>query len=281
MEEKTIVSKQTAVKESLEQKQQSESKNDNPETVLEKIVAQMKAKEKEKSVLETSIGGYKKVIAELTKVVTEIVQGVDNYKKRVVDFQKDIEIINVYYQKKKEMIDAVLKDKDAILKIIGGYDDGVENLKKRLNDLKGQLGQTNAEHEALMSVALSKETAYNNMKSLGNTIESNLKNLKQLRDSIEKEDDTINARTVFFLVFEMERILLETKKEVRSEDALKSECNVAWKQLEKARIDLDNKKEEREEIKAQLNQKQKELELLQKNRREEILKRIRLMSPVE
>ncbi|MFZ3167953.1 MAG: hypothetical protein WA130_10095 [Candidatus Methanoperedens sp.] len=216
-----------------------------------------------------------KDIAELEKSAKEVDQVIIDYDKVVGNIKQEKQALDIYCGDKWPGVKAANEKKEEEIKnSIKKVQDRIDNIKGRLNELegdeknKGLIKSAEEKHSKAQKDLETKQNAYDNLKNTQKLIDNKIKSLKDLKKSIEEQEDKGNKANMYFLIKEMDKE--KNGLEIKEKDYLRKELNVAWKELKsakegfnKAEIELSNLKEEQKVNK-------KNLEDAEKSRKQDI-----------
>ena len=221
---------------------------------------------KDSEILKEKIASSEKAVTEIGQILSAYVQALKNLDKE----RKDIE---GYFETKTRMIEAAIQNKEQVIDTtIGEFDKEVSAKTDDQRELEKKHNEAKEGYEGAKKAADEKQKAFDFLKRYQKDAEDRLKELKNLRQEIEKEEEKNNIGAMYFLIQELRSTL--DRAQIKSRADLEAELYEAWSAVYSAAEDLRVKKEEWEKAKQDLEQLNKELEALKKNRREEILKRI-------
>lgn len=214
-------------------------------------------------------------IASSEKAVTDIGQILSAYVQALKTLDKERKDIEGYFETKTRMIEAAIQNKEQVIDTtIGEFDKEVSAKTDDQGELEKKHNEAKKGYEGAKQAADEKQKAFDSLKRYQKDAEDRLKELKNLRQEIEKEEEGSNIGAMYFLIQELRSTL--DRAQIKSKADLEADLYEAWSAVYSAAEDLRVKKEEWEKAKQDLEQLNKELEALKKNRREEILKRIRV-----
>ncbi len=129
---------------------------------------------------------------------------------------------------------AVKEKKDTIERIIEEADCEIQEARGRLEQLDAAAQEAAQTLEAAKANEEQERTSYNALKDGYKQIEAKLKQLKTLRDTIEKDyDDTNKMAGMYFLLKELKAELASIQ--ILSKDELEQALYAAWNRLKKAK----------------------------------------------
>lgn len=210
-------------------------------------------------------------IASLTDAGTAIKDVLTAYKEALPNLIKELKEDETYADTKMRMIlCAVEKHKPAIDQKIAEYDRKIgektaalEQLKNRKTDAENQLTQAQQDQD-------NKDKKYKYWTGLKDDIEKKLKDIKDLKTQIEKEDDASHAASMYFLALELQQVLGSIK--IVSSDDLKRYLYSASDELSKAKEVVRQKEAQLATATTDLQTAQTELDDLVQKRRDNLLK---------
>ncbi|CAG0963835.1 MAG: hypothetical protein OIN86_10690 [Candidatus Methanoperedens sp.] len=249
---------------------------DEIETKLNELIKQLQdadteigTKTKERDILKTDKSALEKTLSDVNQVFNA-------YSKNYPNNDKDKKDINSYREKKKSMVDAAIPKatRDQIdLKIgdvnaaIALQETDVSNAQKGLQDAKITYQEASTTFET-------KKKEYEDLKIYQKGLEDDIKNLKNLKQSIELEEEKSHFSIMYFIINEL---IKNSDFEIKTESEMKSALISGWKEMDAARTDLRKKEDEMKTAQNTLDSKQKTLELLTKSRRDDIINKIKDM----
>lgn len=247
---------------------------EKPGDKLKKLKEELQGKEKELGNITKERDTLKGDIASLEKIVAEVKQILDAYKQALQGIKKDKEDLDNYSKIKEPMIEAAIKDKkkdveDAIKQV----DDEIKKIEEEVKDLKKNLDNAKNDYETAKKSLDETQHTYDSLKVLQKKIGDNLKELKSLKDLIEKEEDKNKTANMYFLFLEFENLLKETEGGIKKEDDLESALYEAWTELDEAKAAFRKNEEQLKTSKVELEAKEKDLESAKNNRKQNILKK--------
>jgi predicted nucleic acid-binding Zn-ribbon protein len=223
--------------------------------------------------------------AALEKDVKDVAKVVEAYKKGYENIQKVKPLLDKYYrdmfsiientvtgQGKKDVIDGKIKEYDEKTKTLrisiekdGDLWTKYENAKKDLDDAQKACNDIQLEYEK--------------WKKLQDEIEADIKDVQNLKSMIDNSDEVIDAGKRYFWISEIKTVLdaLPAKIIIPEGDklGLKYKLDETLNNLEEKNNIRDDKNKELISTKKSYEDAQKELELREKNRRNEILQIIK------
>lgn len=232
--------------------------------------------------IEAEIGGkirdkdnLKADISDLKKIVAEVSQVVGNYKKVCGKIKEEKGAIEDYNQKKKAMIEAAINDsekQDKIESKISEVEADIKSKEGQLNNIESKFKAAKTELEDAKTDLNNKQIKYDKLKTYQKDIEEYIKNLKNLRMLIEKEEDDGNFPNMYFYSTEIEG---NVGFAIMAEGELSSALYKAWQELDIAKLELREKDDKMKVAKINLETGQKEIELIKSKRRENILEKLK------
>jgi chromosome segregation ATPase len=243
----------------------------DPENKLEELKQTLNKKKGEANSLTQEMGVLSEDIAALDQVTKEVKQILDSFGQAFKNLKYDKEDVSDYLTQKKPKIEAEIRDKKGII------DETIKKLKKDIDDAGKALKDLDDAHEkAKVAYENAKKDAeealayYNSSKTSQKSIEDRLKELKSLREKIEKED---NRAAKYFLLGELEETLAKLNDMwIDSQEDLKKRLYAAWTASYSKKEDLRKEKEKWETAKKTVEDQRKELEQLEKERVTKTLK---------
>lgn len=183
-------------------------------------------------------------IDKLESKVKEIKKVFDPINLQLENIQAEISSIEDI-KKEKEIIVNTLKA-DVKLKIsteIENFDESIKNLKNEEIRLLKKIAGINKQITEYDEDRIKKQTAYEYVKNYQKTYDGNLKDFRELKAALQKEE---NPKTLYFLIEEKERIgYLFTWEDVKDDnsillDSLKQNVGIDWAKI--AVVTIDNEK---------------------------------------
>jgi chromosome segregation ATPase len=212
-------------------------------------------------------------IQELEKAWVEVEQLVSAYTNSIERIRKDKKTYDEYWQTKRKMIDAAVKDKkDTIDKVIADYEESIEKAQCKLKQATADDQKCKEEYEKAKKAQQEKQWTYDKVKRHRQDIGKNLQELGQLRDSIESADNQQDTASMYFLIKEIETVLEQTKTE--DVDRYKKRLFKEWEMLKPTKDQLRESEKKLNEAKDKLEECQQRVETLVANRRAEISKQL-------
>jgi len=247
---------------------------DTLESELKEKKAKVEITKKKIEKLKEESGTYTPDITLLEKIVSEVDQASKAYNQFLDNVKKDREDIKAFLKKKMPEIEASVKDKKGVIqKKINVVEDKIAKLKKQEDKLKKEFENAESEYSKAKSNLLAQQTAYDSAKALRSEIERGFKELKDLRESIEREDAKNKGRR-YFLMRELKTCHERTVSNIKTEKEFKDLLERAGQDLKSAKETLLQTETEMKRVKDDLDKRQKELEALQATRKSEILKKL-------
>ena len=239
-------------------------------TKLEDRQAEIAALSKQRDTLKQDIDGLETAVTELTQIVAA-------YELVSKAIEKDKRDLDLYVATKTPMLEVAVKEKkDTIEQIIEEADCEIQDARGRLEQLDAAAQEAAQTLEAAKANEEQERTSYNALKDGYKQIEAKLKQLKTLRDTIEKDyDDTNKMAGMYFLLKELKAELASIQ--ILSKDELEQALYAAWNRLKKAKNYLRAMTASNDAAKDAAAREKKNLEGLVTNRRKNILERIALL----
>lgn len=241
----------------VDPKRKLEDLNKELKTTEEVIVE----KNKQKETLKKDISDLDKKIIEVNQVLKaygQDIQNIEDQKKEFENYSKNnTKIIEKELGTKKAETDAK----------IAAFDEGTKNKTKKAKELETKYYEAKATFETADVAFKETEKEYNSLKNLKNEIADRLKELKSLKDLIDKTEEIAKK---YFLISCLNTLLNETKPIVKTKDELESELITKLEELDSKRDESRNAEKARNEAFEKYKPKKDELEKI--NRRDEILK---------
>lgn len=245
---------------------------ENPEEKLKALKDDLQSTETELGQLTKEKDTLKADIATLERIVSDVNQVVTAYGQALQNIEKDKKYIEDYSQIKVPMIEAAIQNKkDAINEKIKEVNDQIKTTESKVKELKGKSETANAEYKTAKENRDKNQNGFDSLKTLQKTIDGNLKELKNLKESIEKDEEKNKTANMYFLISELNSLLYETKSSIKTQEEFKSALFQAWQDLDLAETALREKDESMKTAKKEFEDKQNELQSLMKNRRAKIL----------
>lgn len=210
---------------------------------------------------------------------------VDAYRKAYGTIQGEKRALDDYYTDKLGMINAIIdpNDKDLVSDVKKEFDDKINSWRDQLKTLNGigpgSIASADENCKNAQKDRDEKGEKYDELKGKQKSIEEELKKLKDLKLSIEMEEDkegTFKNVNMYFLISDMDDKLTEIKNKIMSVESLEKGLYQAWMDLDTAKEYLKTKEAELKERKDERDQIKKELEEAEKTRKEEILDEIHI-----
>lgn len=231
---------------------------------LEKTDTEIGELAKQKDTLKTDITALEKIVSEVKQVLSAYGQELPN-----IEIQK--KAIENYSKTKTPMIEVAIKDKkEAIDKKVEEFDGRTKNMEEQVKRLKIKFEDADTQYEDAQKNLKDKQYTYDSLKAFQKEIGGKLKELKNLRESIEKYEEKNETAKMYFLMSELNSLLGNTV--IKTSEGLESELYKKWKELDSAKTALRDREEQLKDARNNFENKQKELESRKKNRRDEILK---------
>jgi hypothetical protein len=239
---------------------------------IEKLKTEIQKLESEKLIEARKLERLKSDAAGLEKLASENKQTLDAYNKGFKNLEKEKKEFETYYDTKRTMIVAALRNKKVdVDRVIQRFDGELAAKKKELKATEVKYGDADHEYDAAKKVYDERQKDYQELRDYQRKTEAKLVELRGLKERIEKEDPK-NLANIYILIEEVKRVLRETQ--MKTYKRLTNELSRAWVALDSARENLMKKEEVLDAAKTSFESSKRELEVLDRNRREEILSRI-------
>jgi chromosome segregation ATPase len=240
----------------------------DPNTKLEELKGDLNTTEKEIAERNKQKETLKKDISDLQKKVDEVNQILKAYGQDVQNIEDQKKEFENYSKNNTTIIEQALGDKKAEIDTkIADFDKETKKKEGEITALEIKYNTSEAKFQTANDALKEKEKEYDSLKNLKNEITNKLKELRGLKDSIDK----INTKAKkYFLISELNALLNETKPIVKMKDELESELYVKLEELGSKRDELRTAEEARNAALEEYKTRKDELEKL--NRRDEILK---------
>lgn len=247
---------------------------DKPGDKLKQLKNELQNKENELGNVTKERDTIKSDIVALEKIVAEVQQILVAYKQALQGIKKDKTDIDNYLKIKEPMIEAAIKEKkEAVEAKIKEVDDEIKKMEQDAKEHTIKRDTAYADRESAKESVDEKQHTYDSLKALQKNVDDSLKELKNLKDAIEKEEDNRNTANMYFLFLEFNKLLEKSEGEIKTEVELESALYEAWTELDEAKITLRDKEEQLKTSEALLGAKEKDLESAKKNRRQIVLKK--------
>ncbi len=240
----------------------------DPNTKLEELKEDLNTTEKEIAERNKQKETLKKDISDLQKKVDEANQILKAYGQDVQNIEDQKKEFENYSKNNTTIIEQALGDKKAETDTkIADFDKEIKKKEGEVTALENKYNASEAKFETANGALKEKENEYDSLKNLKNKITNKLKELRGLKDLIDK---TNAKEKKYFLISELNALLNETKPIVKMKDELESELYVKLEELGSKRDELRTAEEARNAALEEYKTKKDELGKL--NRRDEILK---------
>lgn len=242
-----------------------------PKSTEKELQSELESKQQQIKELMDSSAALKASIDALTKKINDIkqlsnpykqlLQNIETEKKDIAGtaIQKTAVVNNALDEETKQDISAKIKEIDDTIEVLKSEEDtlikNVEDINKEITEAKGDIEK--------------KKTDYDLLKNYQKTVEEDLKDLKDLKTSLQKED---NPKILFYYLEALTKI---NEKTYDSSEELVSKLNTAWDELEEAKAKLSGKEAELKTEQAKLDAKTKEKDMKIKNRKDDIINKIK------
>lgn len=213
----------------------------------------------------------KQDIEGLELAVTELKQIVAAYDQASKDLKKEKQELDLYVATKTPMLEVAVKDKKAkIHRIIDGVDCDIREARERLKQLEQEAKAAEKDVASATQYEEQEQASYTALKDTYKQIDAKLKQLKALRDTIEKDYDEKNkVAAMYFLMKELGAELSTIR--ILPKEELERELYAAWNRLKKAKNRLREASARQDAAKEAVAKAKKTLETLTTNRRRTIL----------
>jgi chromosome segregation ATPase len=239
-------------------------------TELERLKAEIQENEAASLSRQRQAERLRNDFADLQRLDSERKQTLDRYSAALKSSEKEIKEFRKYYETNNTMIQAALKRKKAdIDREIDEFDSDLKKQEQEVNAMKEKSEIAKRDYESAKQVHDDRLKKYRDLLSHQQTLEATLREAASLKEQIEKEE---NVTKKYFLNEEIKKILQRAK--MKSFGGLSDELNKAWRAVKSAKEHLDEKEDKFNEANANAKSSETHLEVLRKNRREEILSRI-------
>jgi chromosome segregation ATPase len=241
------------------------------EEELKELQGQFDAKQQQIKILTNDSSDLKRRIDENAKKVNDVKQVSDPYKQLLDNIRTEKEGIAAIAIQKTAMVNAELDDnaKQNIKAKIKDVDDAIKELENEKQtkidnvvDINNKITQAKEDIE-------NKKTVFESLKNYQKTVEEDLKQLKDLKTALQKEEST---KILFFLLEDLGNI---KDKSYDSSETLKSKLYEAQSKLEAAKAHLSEEEGELKTAKADLDAKTKEKDMKIKSRKTDIIDQIK------
>ncbi len=244
----------------------------NPENELNDLRYELQTSEAKLSEETKKRDELKSEITVLEKLVNEAKQVSNAYGQTLQNIKTEKEAIESYSQTMTPIIEAAIGDKKkAVDDTVAKFNDDLNKMGKEIEDLRKKVEGVNTQLEDVKKNHEQKQNDYNSLKTSQVAIQERMKELKSLKNSIEKEEGK-KIGNKYFLISELNNLLKNT--EIKSQEELKSKLYEASNDLDSAKAALKEKEDQVKTTKNEFEGKQNELESLKKNRRAKILEGI-------
>jgi chromosome segregation ATPase len=169
------------------------------------------------------------------------------------------------------ILPALKQKKRDIDQVVQTFDAQLEAKKKGLKDMQANYRDANRDYNVAKTLYDERESNYETLRNDQRRTETTIKELGSLKARIDSEDAK-NVGRIYFLNQELKRVLEEV--EIKTSKRLTSELAKNWVSVETARENLVKKEDVLEKAKTDLESYQRGLDVLEKNRREDILRNI-------
>lgn len=253
-----------------------ETKTRDKNEFLKTTEGEIKSKTKEIEEKTKQKNTVKGDIANLEKIVKEINLISDAYKQGFTSIQTDTTEIEKYLSSKEAMLENAVKDKkDEIISKIDEVDDSITKIKDAVDKLKKDLPKAQEEYGELKVKLDESQNNYNSVKAKQKDIEDKLKKLKELKQSIVKEEAGNNTANIYFFIHDSKKLLEKMKPDILPEAEFKQKLLKELNNLYDAEKNVRDKETLLEKAKNELNEKQKALETAIKDRNQHILEKLK------
>lgn len=214
-------------------------------------------------------------ILEIQTKINEVNKIKNPYETAFPEIKKDIDSFGVF----SIAIDEIEKNSPKETKVVVG--EIISKVERKLNPdpIQERTDYENAESEYIKAENdfHTKKATCDDLKLRHTKIKEKLDELKNLRSLLneEKANDNKNDEIIYFLTLEINTLHTKVKGLFKTLEEFKTEANKAWDEFNKANDILKGAVETKKNKEAKWKEKQTELELLKKNRRQEIIKELR------
>ncbi len=245
-----------------------EIKLESQREALKVTEADIEKKNKDKIILKNDIATLEKISKEINHIT-------DAYAQAHQTIQRDTTDLDNYLANKKAMIEAPVKDKkDAIISKIVEVDKGINDINKEIENLQKVLDKVQAGYNKAEATRNISQSDYDSYKTRQKEIDNALKELKDLKAQIGKEEDKNNVENMYFYIQELDDLLNALKPRILDKEGFKSAVISAWGKINENEEDLRTKATELETAKNNLSGKLTELEKAKASRRKNILDKL-------
>lgn len=216
-------------------------------------------------------------ITYLEKSIGEVNQTVESCNKAYQNIEKEVNVFDEYVVSIKKMILSVIPDgekkqvedkRDAIDRKKGDQETKVQKLWGDYDTARTNFGMAQDELNQ-------KQAAYDDLKKYQTNIENKIKNLKSLRDLIEKADieKEVDRKKMYFWTLELEK-KFSAEPKLKKCDQLKAELESKLKELNVAKGKIRTAEDNMRLLKNNYETEKRVLESLITNRNKDILNEI-------
>jgi chromosome segregation ATPase len=248
----------------------------NPEEGLKALKVLLACRQTEVDTQTKKRDALKEDISALESAVNSLKQILNDYAQAAPALQTDLKALQDYLANKQRMIEAALGDKKAAIdKTIQDFDSGVAAKQAELSKKEAAKVEAANQQKAVQASLDGDQAVFDSYAQFKTNLQKQYQEMKQLRGTIEQEDEKGHTANMYFWAVELKTIL--DKITLLSPDELKSTLYQAWQQLYDAKQKLSAAKLDWELKKADFDAAQKALgtpDEQKQNRREGILAKI-------
>ncbi len=208
-------------------------------------------------------------ICSLQKKIDEIKPIVNNYSQMYSIIEKETKNIENFSE--INVLENNIKDKiDVINKKIANVDNPIKEKEEYIDGLDKEYKNASDQLEEARKKCKGKQKSYDTLKSFQNDTINRLKELKNLKELIERYTKVNETAKVHFLKLELRNLLENTS--IKTPEKFESELFEKWNDLDSAKTEVKNKEEAMKKISNNLENERNKFNLLKKDRIGDILK---------
>ena len=251
---------------------------ETPEQELIRLQAELAKKKDEKAEAETKIGQLEGKTGDLSKTVDEIKKKSGSWEKELISIKAKRDKEAAFREDRYDTVKCHLTDeqKKAVEAIKVAEEEKIGNLKKKIEELKGQIAREQTAYASAQAKRAEKDAYYKSRVELAEFDNALLTDLAKLHTMIDAEYPKANYPRMYFLILEMDNDLTVLGENLPEPEQYKTMVNEAGTALSDAKNAETAAKDALEKSKKDLAASEKELIELEnaEKRRKKLLEEI-------
>jgi len=243
-----------------------------PRELLEQLQASLEQNKQKSIEVTKEIGVLQSRVTDLTRITGEIEQKIAAYEKARSALEGLHNNIETFITAKKRALEDILQNKQAVIDEKKTGENQLQHLKTRIEQISNLINQRQDDLKAAQKKLDAAKSQYAANLDLAGSLAKELKELQNLEDLANHENDRNNFARMYFYILEMETKLTEAA--VPTMVAYRNALEGAAASLARAIEDVRQKQEDLDKANAELETKQEEYEDAKAKRRQSTVTKI-------